>query len=38
MDNTKLKQLDWAPTHSLKDGLENAYQWYVDNMASARSA
>jgi GDP-L-fucose synthase len=38
MDSTKLQQLNWAPAHTLKDGLENAYQWYVDNMASARSA
>tara|TARA_R110001599_G_scaffold353465_1_gene593098 strand:- start:10972 stop:11937 length:966 start_codon:yes stop_codon:yes gene_type:complete len=38
MDNTKLKQLKWAPTHSLKEGLENAYRWYVDNMANARSS
>jgi GDP-L-fucose synthase len=37
MDNAKLKQLGWAPHHNLKEGLENAYQWYVDNMASARS-
>jgi GDP-L-fucose synthase len=37
MDNAKLEQLHWAPTHALKEGLADAYQWYVDNMASARS-
>ena len=36
MDNTKLKQLDWAPAHDLKEGLTDAYQWYVDNMDTAR--
>ncbi|MEM1156338.1 MAG: GDP-L-fucose synthase [Pseudomonadota bacterium] len=38
MDNTKLRQLDWSPSFSLKAGLEDAYQWYVDNMEQARSA
>ena len=36
MDNTKLKQLDWAPAHDLKHGLADAYQWYVDNVDTAR--
>lgn len=38
MDNTKLRQLDWSPSFSLKAGLEDAYQWYVENMEQARSA
>ncbi|MEM6582907.1 MAG: GDP-L-fucose synthase [Pseudomonadota bacterium] len=38
MDNTKLRQLDWSPSFSLKAGLEDAYQWYVENMEHARSA
>lgn len=37
MDNAKLKGLGWSPRHSLKEGLESAYQWYVDNIDSARS-
>ena len=36
MDNTKLKQLNWAPANDLKHGLADAYQWYVDNMDTAR--
>ena len=36
MDNSKLKALGWQPQFSLKDGLRDAYQWYVDNIDSAR--
>jgi len=36
MDNGKLKSLGWAPTHTLKAGLEDAYQWYVDNIDTVR--
>jgi len=36
MDNTKLKNLGWQPQVSLKQGLQDAYQWYVDNIDSAR--
>ena len=36
MDNSKLKALGWQPQFSLKDGLRDAYQWYVDNINSAR--
>ena len=36
MDNTKLRNLGWEPEISLKDGLRDAYQWYVDNIDSAR--
>jgi GDP-L-fucose synthase len=36
MDNTKLKRLDWSPQYTLKEGLENAYQWYLDNIDAAR--
>jgi len=36
MDNTKLKKLGWTPQIGLKDGLRDAYQWYVDHIDSAR--
>jgi GDP-L-fucose synthase len=36
MDNAKLKSLGWAPVHNLKEGLADAYQWFVDNSDSAR--
>jgi GDP-L-fucose synthase len=36
MDNTKLRNMGWAPQISLKDGLRDAYQWYVDNIDNAR--
>jgi GDP-L-fucose synthase len=36
MDNAKLKSLGWSPSHELKDGLADSYQWYVDNIDSAR--
>ena len=36
MDNTKLRNLGWQPQISLKEGLQDAYQWYVDNIDSAR--
>ena len=36
MDNSKLKALGWQPQFSLKDGLRDAYQWYVDNIDSAK--
>ncbi|MCB1732761.1 MAG: hypothetical protein H6991_10070 [Pseudomonadales bacterium] len=36
MDNSKLQALGWQPQISLKDGLRDAYRWYVDNIDSAR--
>ena len=36
MDNTKLKKLGWQPHITLKEGLQDAYHWYVDNIDSAR--
>ena len=36
MDNSKLTNLGWQPQISLKDGLRDAYQWYVDHIDSAR--
>ena len=36
MDNSKLIGLGWEPQISLKDGLADAYRWYVDNIDTAR--
>ena len=36
MDNGKLRTLGWEPTISLKEGLADAYRWYVDNIDTAR--
>ena len=36
MDNAKLKSLGWAPSYDLQAGLADAYQWFVDNIDSAR--
>ena len=36
MDNSKLRSLGWEPQISLKDGLADAYHWYVDNIDTAR--
>jgi GDP-L-fucose synthase len=36
MDNSKLKSLGWTPEYSLRAGLENAYQWFVDNIDTVR--
>ena len=30
-DITKIKNLGWAPKIELKKGLENTYQWMLDN-------
>ena len=36
MDNSKLKGLDWEPRYSLREGLEGAYSWYMENLNTAR--
>ena len=36
MDNSKLKNLGWTPRFSLRDGLEDAYRWFADNIDNAR--
>jgi GDP-L-fucose synthase len=36
MDNSKLTSLGWSPEYDLKAGLENAYQWFVDNIDTVR--
>ena len=37
MNHAKLRSLGWQPEYDLKAGLEQAYQWYVDNITSARA-
>ncbi|MFC7292956.1 GDP-L-fucose synthase [Hirschia litorea] len=37
MDVSRLKDLGWQYTISLEDGLREAYAWFVDNHATARS-
>ena len=37
LDNTKLESLGWAPRYQLKDGLEDAYSWFVDNIDQIRT-
>jgi GDP-L-fucose synthase len=36
MDNSKLRSLGWTPSYDLRAGLEDAYQWYVENVETAR--
>jgi GDP-L-fucose synthase len=36
MDNSKLRSLGWTPSYDLRAGLEDAYQWYVENVENAR--
>jgi GDP-L-fucose synthase len=31
MDSTKLKNLGWQAEYELKEGLSNAYEWFVEN-------
>lgn len=37
MDVSRLAELGWKASINLEDGLTNAYQWYLDNIDSARS-
>jgi len=37
MDVSRLADLGWKATISLEDGLRDAYQWYLNNIESARS-
>jgi GDP-L-fucose synthase len=33
-DNTRITELGWKPKVELKDGLKNAYNWYLENVAN----
>ena len=37
MDVSRLADLGWKASISLEDGLRDAYQWYLENIDSARS-
>jgi GDP-L-fucose synthase len=37
MDNSKLTSLGWSPSHDLKNGLTDAYQWFVENIGNTRT-
>ncbi len=37
MDNTKLASLGWEPTLTLRQGLTDTYQWFVNNIDSVRT-
>ena len=36
LDSTKLMSLGWHPKFGLRDGLVDAYNWYLDNLKSIR--
>ena len=33
LDVSKLNQLGWKPQYSLENGLQNAYQWYLEHLS-----
>ena len=33
LDVSKLSQLGWKPQFALKNGMQHAYQWYVENQS-----
>lgn len=37
MDSTKISRLGWRPKFGLKDGLENSYNWYLNNLKNLRN-
>lgn len=36
LDISKIKALGWSPKISLREGIANAYQWFMENYADAR--
>jgi GDP-L-fucose synthase len=36
MDSSRLRQLGWAPTINLKDGISSTYQWFLENETTAQ--
>ena len=37
MDSSKLQGLGWAPEYDLASGLEDAYDWYLEHLDTARN-
>lgn len=37
LDSTRLKAMGWAPKWELREGIDDAYRWFVDNYDSVRS-
>jgi len=37
LDSSRLHQLGWSPHWQLREGIVNAYEWFVDNTASVRT-
>ncbi len=38
MDSSRLRQLGWAPTISLEDGINSTYRWFLGSKAAAQPA
>ena len=36
MDVSRLKDMGWAPTINLEQGVENTYRWFLDHGVTAR--
>ena len=36
LDVSQIKGLGWTPRYSLREGLDNAYAWYLDNVETIR--
>ena len=36
MDSARISGLGWRPKFGLKDGLENTYRWYLNNLTRVR--
>jgi GDP-L-fucose synthase len=36
LDIAKIKSLGWAPKIPLREGIANAYRWFVENQSTAR--
>ncbi len=36
LDVSRLRGLGWAPTVSLREGVESTYRWFTDNLDNIR--
>jgi GDP-L-fucose synthase len=37
LDSTKLHSMGWSPAWQLRDGIVDAYTWFVENSESVRT-